>query len=146
LPLTYNKDLQEDKEAVFDAADTVRAALEVTATVLRNVRVREGRARDAATVGHMNATEMADYLARRGLPFREAHEAVGRMVLKAIEKGLELQELDLEELREFSTLVEEDVYDALSLEQTLATKRQTGGTAPERVAAALAAARSSLED
>jgi argininosuccinate lyase len=144
LPLTYNKDLQEDKEAVFDAADTVRASLEVTATVLVNMRVREVRARDAATLGYMNATEMADYLARRGLPFREAHETVGRMVLKAIEKGLELQELDLEELREFSTLVDEDVYDALSLEQTLATKRQTGGTAPERVAEALAAARASL--
>jgi argininosuccinate lyase len=144
LPLTYNKDLQEDKEAVFDAADTVRASLEVTATVLVNVRVREVRARDAATLGYMNATEMADYLARRGLPFREAHETVGRMVLKAIEKGLELQELDLEELREFSTLVDEDVYDALSLEQTLATKRQMGGTAPERVAEALAAARASL--
>ncbi|HEV2707222.1 MAG TPA: argininosuccinate lyase [Pyrinomonadaceae bacterium] len=144
LPLTYNKDLQEDKEAVFDAADTVRASLEVTATVLGNLRVREVRAYDAATLGYMNATEMADYLARRGLPFREAHETVGRMVLKAIEKGLELQELDLEELREFSPLVEEDVYDALSLEQTLATKRQTGGTAPERVAEALAAARASL--
>jgi argininosuccinate lyase len=146
LPLTYNKDLQEDKEAVFDTADTVGAALEVTATVLRNLRVREGRARDAATVGYMNATELADYLSRRGLPFREAHEAVGRMVLRAIEKGLELHELDLEELQEFSTLIAEDVYDALSLGQTLATKAQTGGTAPVRVAEALAAARASLDD
>jgi argininosuccinate lyase len=144
LPLTYNKDMQEDKEAVFDVADTVSASLEVTATVLRNVRVREGRARDAASVGYMNATEMADYLARRGLPFREAHEAVGRMVLYGLGKGLELHELDLEELRGFSALVGEDVYEALSLGQTLATKRQAGGTAPERVAEALAAARASL--
>ncbi len=144
LPLTYNKDLQEDKEAVFDVADTLDGALEVTATILANISVREGRARDAASVGYMNATEMADYLARCGMPFREAHEAVGRMVLKGIEKGLELHELDLEELREFSTLIEEDVYDALSLEQTLSTKAQTGGTAPPRVAEALAAARSSL--
>jgi argininosuccinate lyase len=146
LPLAYNKDMQEDKEAVFDAADTVRDSLAVTATVLRNIRLREGRARDAAAVGYMNATELADYLARRGVPFREAHEVAGRVVLSALSKGLELHELDLEELREFSPLVGEDVYDALSLEQTLATKAQAGGTAPARVAAALAAARASLSD
>jgi len=145
LPLTYNKDMQEDKEAVFDVADTVRDSLEVTATVLRNVRVREARARDAASLGYMNATEMADYLVRRGLPFREAHEAVGRMVLYGLEKGLELHELELEELRGFSTLISEDVYEALSLEQTLASKSQTGGTSPARVREALAAARASLD-
>ena len=144
LPLTYNKDMQEDKEAVFDTADTVRESLEVTATVLRNVRLRAGRALDAASVGYMNATEMADYLVRRGQPFREAHEAAGRMVLHALSKGLELHELDLEELQEFSPLVAEDVYEALSLEQTLATKSRTGGTSPERVREALAAARGSL--
>jgi argininosuccinate lyase len=146
LPLAYNKDMQEDKEAVFDTADTTRASLGVAATVLRNLRVREARARDAATVGYMNATEMADYLVRRGLPFREAHEAVGRMVLFGLEKGWELHEFDLDELRQFSPLVEEDVYDALSLEQTLASKSRPGGTAPDRVAEALAAARASLLD
>ena len=145
LPLTYNKDMQEDKEAVFDAADTVRESLEVTATVLRNVRLREARARDAAGVGYMNATEMADYLVRRGLPFREAHEAVGRMVLHGLSKGLELHELELDELKEFSPLVAEDVYEALSLEQTLATKAQAGGTSPARAREALAAARASLK-
>jgi argininosuccinate lyase len=145
LPLTYNKDMQEDKEAVFDTADTVRESLEVTATVLRNVRLREARARDAAGLGYMNATEMADYLVRRGLPFREAHEAVGRMVLHGLSKGLELHELELEELREFSPLVAEDVYEALSLEQTLATKAQAGGTSPMRVREALTAARASLK-
>jgi argininosuccinate lyase len=144
LPLTYNKDMQEDKEAVFDTADTVRESLDVTATVLRNVRLREARARDAASVGYMNATEMADYLVRRGQPFREAHEAAGRMVLYGLSKGLELHELELEELREFSPLVSEDVYEALSLEQTLATKSRAGGTAPVRVREALAAARASL--
>jgi argininosuccinate lyase len=144
LPLAYNKDMQEDKEAVFDVADTVRASLEVAATVLGNVRVREGRARDAAVLGYMNATEMADYLVRRGLPFREAHEAVGRMVLFGLERGYELHEMDLEELRQFSPLVDEDVYEALSLEQTLASKAQIGGTAPARVAEALSAARASL--
>jgi argininosuccinate lyase len=146
LPLAYNKDMQEDKEAVFDVADTLRGSLAVTATVLRHIRLREGRARDAASVGYMNATEMADYLARRGLAFREAHEAVGRMVLYALGKGLELHELEIEELRQFSSLVGEDIYEALSLERTLATKAQVGGTAPARVGEALAAARSSLEN
>ncbi|HLL13916.1 MAG TPA: argininosuccinate lyase [Pyrinomonadaceae bacterium] len=146
LPLAYNKDMQEDKEAVFDTADTVRASLEVAATVLRNIRLREDRARDAAARGFMNATELADYLSRRGLPFREAHEAVGRIVLAAIGRGRELHELPLEEMRALSPLIEEDVYAALSLEQTLATKSQTGGTSPARVAEAVAAARASLND
>jgi argininosuccinate lyase len=141
LPLAYNKDMQEDKEAVFDAADTLRASLEVTATVLRNVTLREGRAREASARGYMNATELADYLARKGVPFREAHEAVGRIVLRAIELGLELDELPLEELRAISPLVSDDVRDALTLEQTLATKTQTGGTSRARVAEALTAAR-----
>ena len=144
LPLAYNKDMQEDKEAVFDAADTTRAALDVTTTVLKNIRVREDAARAAATRGYMNATELADYLARKGLPFRAAHETTGRVVLRAIERGVELSDLTLAELRAFSPLIAEDVYDSLSLAQTLATKAQTGGTAPARVAEALAAARAAL--
>ena len=146
LPLAYNKDMQEDKEAVFDAADTTRASLEVAATVLRNVSLRESRARDLASRGYMNATELADYLARRGLPFREAHDAVGRAVLHAISRGAELHELPLEELRAVSPLFDEDVYDALTLDSTLASKSQAGGTAPARVAEALAAARASIND
>jgi argininosuccinate lyase len=144
LPLAYNKDMQEDKEAVFDTAETTQASLEVTATVLRNVRVREERTRAVAARGHMNATELADYLARKGLPFREAHEMVGRLVLHSIERGCELQDLALDEMQRFSPLIEEDVYLALSLEQTLATKSQTGGTSLERVTEALEAARASL--
>ncbi len=144
LPLAYNKDMQEDKEAVFDTADTVRAALDVTTTVLRNVRVRADVTRAAATRGYMNATELADYLARKGLPFRHAHEVTGRVVLHAITRGVELHDLALAELRTFSPLIEQDVYGALSLAQTLATKAQTGGTAPARVAEALRAAHASL--
>jgi argininosuccinate lyase len=145
LPLAYNKDMQEDKEAIFDTAETTIASLEVTATVLRNVSVREDRAREAATRGYMNATELADYLARKGVPFREAHELVGRVVLHAIERGVELQDLTLDELQKFSPVITNDVYQALSLEQTLATKSQTGGTSPERVAEALSLARASLK-
>lgn len=141
LPLAYNKDMQEDKEAVFDTFDTTKQALEVTATVLRNMRLNESRATEAAAHGYMNATELADYLVGKGLPFREAHDVVGRLVLRAIEAGVELEGLKLDELRQFSPLIEEDVYKALSLEQTLATKSQTGGTAPARVAEALSEAR-----
>lgn len=146
LPLAYNKDMQEDKEAVFDTVDTVTASLEVSGTVLRNVRVREEATRAAAARGYMNATELADYMARKGMPFREAHDAVGRIVLRAIELGVELDDLSLEEMRAVSSLIEEDVYEALSLERTLASKSQPGGTAPERVAEALREARASLKE
>ena len=144
LPLAYNKDMQEDKESVFDTADTVNASLEVTATVLRNIRVREEITRLAAARGYMNATELADYLVRKGMPFREGHDVVGRLVLRAIEQGVEMQELALEEMQTFSPLIEADVYEALSLEQTLATKSQIGGTSPDRVGQELKAARASL--
>ena len=144
LPLAYNKDMQEDKEAVFDAFDTTAASLQVSATVLRNISVNEARARAAAATGYMNATELADYLVRKGMPFREAHEVVGKVVMRAIELGRELDQLSLSELRSFSTLFAEDVHLALTLEQTLRSKSQSGGTAPEAVASALAAARQSL--
>jgi argininosuccinate lyase len=144
LPLAYNKDMQEDKEAVFDTVDTVNASVAVTATVLRNLRLNEARAREAASRGYLNATELADYLVRRGMPFREAHETVGRIVVQAIERGIELNDLSLTDLKSFSTLIEQDVFTSLSLESTLATKSQAGGTAPERVAAELKSARGRL--
>src|SRR6266705_1030206 len=144
LPLAYNKDMQEDKEALFDTVDTTRACLEVTATVLRNIRVNEEKARAAAACGFLNATELADYLVRKGLPFREAHETVGRIVTHAINHGFELEDLSLDELNLFSPLIEQDVFESLSLDRTLATKSQIGGTAPERVAAELKHARKRL--
>jgi argininosuccinate lyase len=144
LPMAYNKDMQEDKEAVFDAVDTVKDCLMVTGIVLRNVRLRESRTHEVILQGYANATELADYLARRGLSFREAHDVTGRIVLRAIERGVELNELLLEEMREFSTLIGEDVYDALTLEATLSTKQAMGGTAPARVREALSAAREKL--
>ncbi len=144
LPLAYNKDMQEDKEAVFDSFDTVSACLRIATTVLSNLQVNLPRAETAAATGYMNSTELADYLVRRGMPFREAHETVGRIVVRAIALGMELDQLPVAELRVFSQLIDEDVYKALSLEQTLASKSQTGGTAPERVGKALANARQSL--
>jgi argininosuccinate lyase len=144
LPLAYNKDMQEDKEALFDTLDTAGACLSVTTTVLRNVRVNQTRAREAATRGYLNATELADYLTRKGVPFREAHETVGRIVMQAIERGVEVNDLPLTELQSFSSLIDQSVFDALSLEQTLAAKTQIGGTSPGRVATELKRARSSL--
>jgi argininosuccinate lyase len=144
LPLAYNKDMQEDKEAVFDAFDTTAGSLEVSKIVLQNLTLNRKRMRAAATAGMLNATELADYLVRKGVPFREAHETVGKAVLKAIENGVELDELALDELHALSNKIESDVFECLKLEQTLATKSQVGGTAPERVAEALVNARRAL--
>lgn len=141
LPLAYNKDMQEDKEAVFDAFDTTAGSLEVSTIVLQNVSLNQARMHSAATKGMLNATELADYLVRKGMAFREAHETVGKAVMKAMEKRIELSELSLEDLQSFSNQIESDVFECLTLEQTLATKSQVGGTGPERVAEALAIAR-----
>ncbi|HEX6649463.1 MAG TPA: argininosuccinate lyase, partial [Pyrinomonadaceae bacterium] len=141
LPLAYNKDMQEDKEAVFDAFDTLRSCLEVTSTVMRNIAVNKERASASASGGYMNATELADYLVRKGMPFREAHETVGRIVMRAIELQKELQTVDLAELQKFSDLIGKDVYEALSLESTVNTKSQIGGTARALVDEALKDAR-----
>ncbi len=141
LPLAYNKDMQEDKEAVFDSFDTTASCLEVSALVLRNIALDEARMRDAASRGYLNATELADYLVSKGMPFREAHDVVGRTVNEAIGRKVELDQLGLDILQSFSSLIEADVFQSLSLESTLAKKSQTGGTAPERVKEALAEAR-----
>jgi len=145
LPLAYNKDMQEDKEAVFDTVDTVSNTLRVTEIVLRNIKINVEKSALAATRGYLNATELADYLVQKDVPFRTAHDTVGRVVLHAISKGRELDELSLDEMREFSPKIEKDVFDALSLEKTIASKNQLGGTSPERVSEALDAAKRDLE-
>jgi argininosuccinate lyase len=137
LPLAYNKDMQEDKEAVFDTVDTVSICLRVAAIVLNNITLNEEKTREAATRGYLNATELADYLVKKAVPFRTAHDAVGRAVLFGIESGRELHELSLAELREFSPKIDKDVFKELALDQTLASKNAVGGTSPKRVAEAL---------
>jgi argininosuccinate lyase len=146
LPLAYNKDMQEDKEAVFDSFDTVSASLQVTSTVLRNISVNKERALAAASRGYMNATELADYLVRKGMPFRNAHEVVGKIVLRAVAAGEEIGQLPLAELNKFSDMIDADVFATLSLDQTLKTKSQVGGTSPELISATLAQARTSLKE
>lgn len=144
LPLAYNKDMQEDKEAVFDTLDTTAICLKVAAIVLNNLSVDETQTRAAAVQGYLNATELADYLVKKGVPFRTAHDTTGRMVLAAIERGRELHEMPLEELRKISEHIDADVFAALALEQTLASKGQTGGTSSARVSKALANAKKKL--
>ncbi len=144
LPLAYNKDMQEDKEAVFDAFDTTSSCLKCTSLVLRNVDVKEENMRAAAMKGHLNATELADYLVRKGVPFRDAHEITGKIVVSAMAKGVELSDLSLEKMRGFSDKIDNDVFDSLTLERTLSSKSQAGGTSPDQVSNSLAAARKSL--
>ncbi len=146
LPLAYNKDMQEDKQAVFDTVDTVQISLRAAAIVLENAAVNEEKTLAAATSGYLNATELADYLVKKGLAFRSAHETVGRIVLFAIEQGKELNELTIESLREFLREIDEDVFMALSIESTLGAKSTIGGTSPVRVAEALSAAKKYLEN
>ncbi len=145
LPMAYNKDMQEDKEAIFDAFTTTRDCLQIAATVLQNLRVREDETEKAASIGYLNATELADYLSKKNIPFREAHDIAGKIVLRAIELKVELNDLDMGEMQKFSPKIEADVYDALSLEKTLRTKNAVGGTAPEQIEKALKKARLNLE-
>jgi argininosuccinate lyase len=140
LPLTYNSDMQEDKEAFFDTVDTLEAVLRVLPPMLRSLTFRVERMREAAGANYSTATDLADYLVRKGLPFREAHEIVGRVVRHGIANKRELGEMSLEELRGFSPLIGADVHAALSVEASLAARAVTGGTAPEAVARAVAAA------
>ena len=144
LPLAYNKDMQEDKEAVFDTVDTVQSCLKVAAIVLENLSLDEARMRDSAARGFLNATELADYLVKKGVPFRTAHDTVGRAVLFAAESGRELNDLSLDEFRKFSEEIGADVLEALSLDRTLDSKSRIGGTSRARVAEALEKARGSL--
>ncbi len=144
LPLAYNKDLQEDKVELFDTIDTLTGSLKVTATVLRNIGFNTERARQAAIRDYTNATDLADYLVRKGLEFRKSHEIIGRIVVFAMEQGKELNELTLAECQQFSPLFEQDLFAAISLESCLAGKNRTGGTAPEQVEIELARARAML--
>ena len=141
LPLTYNSDMQEDKEPWFDSVDTLEAILTVLPPMLAGLTFRVERMRRAAGENFATATDLADYLVKKGLPFREAHEIVGRVVRHALDAGKELDALTLDELRRFSPLIEKDVHGALTVDASLAARNVAGGTAPEAVRRALADAR-----
>jgi argininosuccinate lyase len=141
LPLAYNSDMQEDKEPFFDSVDTLEAMLAVLPPLLASLTFRTERMRQAAGEHFATATDLADYLVRKGLPFREAHEVVGRVVLHASRSGRALDGIPLDELRQFSPLIDADVKQALTVEASLRARAVTGGTAPTAVARALATAR-----
>ncbi len=145
-PLAYNKDNQEDKGPLFDTADTVIDTLRIYADMITGLQVKAPNMASALTQGYATATDLADYLVKKGLPFRDAHEAVARIVRMAEVKGCELCELSLAEMQTHSTLVAEDIFNILSVQGSLASRQHTGGTAPEQVKIAIARARHSLQN
>ena len=143
-PLAYNKDNQEDKEPLFDTVDTVTSSLAVFTEMLGGLEVNKQAMREAAAQGYATATDLADYLVRKGMPFREAHEAVAQAVRYAESRGKDLSELELADLQQASKLIDADVFEALTLEGSMASRNHRGGTAPARVKAAIAKARKAL--
>jgi argininosuccinate lyase len=145
LPLSYNRDLQEDKEILFSAVDTLAACLDSTVKLLPNLKINKKAMALAASTGFLNATDMADYLVAKGISFRKAHHCVGQAVGYALKNKKELHELSLEELRSFSALIEEDIFDALSVQQMINRRSVFGGTAPENVQAAIRKAEEDID-
>jgi len=145
LALAYNKDMQEDKEGLFDALDTWQECMEMAVLVADGLKVNRSRTLAAAQQGYANATELADYLVGKDIPFREAHHIVGEVVLAAIDKGVPLEDLTLTQLQEFSDKIEQDVYQHLSIESTLNKREALGGTSRSQVEKALATTQSGNE-
>jgi len=133
LPMTYNKDLQEDKEPLFDTVRTVEQCTRMVQKVLEKMRVLPGRMLEATRKGYLNATELADYLVAKKIPFRDAHQLVGKIVMRASELGIGLEEMPLREFQSFSPLFESDLYEFLDLAKAVSRRRERGGTAPESV-------------
>ena len=144
LPLAYNKDLQEDKEPLFDAMENLSMCVRMATRVIEGLKVDRARCRKAASGGYTNATELADYMVGKGIPFREAHDIVGKVVRHALAKGVPLEELELADFREFSAKIDQDVFACLTLEACLAKREILGGTGPNAVADAINNARGSL--
>ena len=143
-PLAYNKDNQEDKEPLFDSVDTLKGSLRVFADMMTALRVNRTRMTAAATQGFSTATDFADYLVRKGIAFRDAHEIVGRAVLYGVNNAKDLSDMTLQELQRFSSVVEEDIFQVLSLEGSIAARNHPGGTAPQQVRSAIAVVRERL--
>ena len=145
-PLAYNKDNQEDKEPLFDTVETLTQTLRIYADMIAGIKVKPEAMRSAALQGYATATDLADYLVKKGLPFRDAHEAVAQAVRFAEQRSCDLSDISIAELQQFSAHIAEDVYQVLSLEGSLASRNHIGGTAPNQVVAAIERARSSLKD
>ncbi|MDO9312009.1 MAG: argininosuccinate lyase, partial [Nitrosomonas sp.] len=140
-PLAYNKDNQEDKEPLFDTVDTLTDTLQIYADMLTGVRVNQEAMRRSALRGYATATDLADYLTKKGIPFRDAHEIVAKAVQYAEQKGCDLADLDLNTLQKFSPQIESDIFAVLTLEGSMQSRKHTGGTAPDQVQRAINQAR-----
>ncbi len=145
LPLAYNKDMQEDKESLFDAIDTVKLCVPVFTGMISTMKINSEVMRRGANGGFTNATDVADYLVKKGVPFREAHSIVGHMVLVAEKKGVAIDELSLGELKQCSELIEEDIYNERSMETCVGGRTLTGGPAPSAVEKSILEARKELD-
>jgi argininosuccinate lyase len=133
LPMTYNKDLQEDKEGLFDAVRTVEDCIKMVQMVIENMSLNPGRMLESATRGYLNATELADYLVSKKMPFREAHSLVGKLVVRASELGVTLEDMPLRDYQSFSPLFQDDLFTWLDLKKGVSRRKERGGTAPETV-------------
>lgn len=145
LPLSYNRDLQEDKEPLFDTIDNVMASLIIMAEVVRTLKINRERMQKMAEEGYLNATDLADYLVRKGMAFRQAHNLVSRMVNYALKKNKRLEDFSQEEFQKFSPLIGEDVYQVLPIDKCVAARKSYGGTAPEEVRRQIRSARKILK-
>ncbi|MCL2112437.1 argininosuccinate lyase [Lactococcus protaetiae] len=145
LPLAYNKDLQEDKEGMFDSSDTILTALSVMTGMLSTMTVNDVNMESATQKDFSNATELADYLATKGIPFREAHEIVGKLVLDCTKKGIYLQDVSLQDYQKLSTLIEQDVYEVLKSRTAVARRTSLGGTAFDSVKSQIEQAKKELQ-
>jgi len=145
-PLAYNKDNQEDKEPLFDTADTLLITLEIYADMMRGIAVNKEKMRQAANEGYATATDLADYLVKKGMPFRDAHEVVALVVRHAVDKELSLSDLSLETLKQFALEISDDVYSVLTLEGSLNSRNHIGGTAPQQVKLAIARAKNNIKN
>jgi argininosuccinate lyase len=144
LPLAYNRDLQEDKEPLFDTVDTVKSSLQIMARLIEKVEVDRERMLQAASEEYTNATDLADYLVMKGIPFREAHQITGKAVQYAEKKGAKLDDLTLDEFRSFSPTIGEDVFDYIRIEGSIDHRQSIGGTARQRVAQQIKKAKKEL--
>jgi argininosuccinate lyase len=144
LPLAYNKDMQEDKEALFDALDNVKLCLKTFIPMLATMRVLKDNMRNAAARGFINATDCADYLVKKGMPFRDAYKITDTLVAQCIEKGLTLETLPLDDYRAMTDLFAEDVYEAISLDTCVRERKSEGGPSPEEVTKQIALAEEKL--
>lgn len=143
-PLAYNKDNQEDKEPLFDAIDTLTDTLRIYSEMIPGITVNHEAMRNAAMRGYATATDLADYLVKKGIPFRDAHEMVAQAVRFAESKSCDLSKLTLTELQQFTPLIEEDIFSVLTLEGSIKSRNHVGGTAPDQVRQAIAQARHDL--